>query len=215
MDVKLFNTSCLLIKNQCYLIYEGNKGILIDPSWNYQLIDHFLMTQGITVSAILLTHAHLDHTDLAEAFATKYHIPVFMSAREIADARYGCANLRAIHSEASFSVDAFTISPIFTPGHTHGSTSYLIGGHLFSGDTIFIEGVGICTDPHQMFHSVQTLKRRLSPSTQVWPGHSFGQEPGKSMEYVLRNNVYFQFEKQEHFVNFRMRKNQPNPFNFF
>ncbi|WP_268964163.1 MBL fold metallo-hydrolase, partial [Paenibacillus sinensis] len=74
------------------------------------------------------------------------------------------------------------ITCILTPGHTYGSACYLTSDHLFTGDTVFIEGCGLCDtvggDPEQMFHSIQRIKSAINPMVQIFPGHSYGKNPG-------------------------------------
>ena len=41
MRVKMFKVNNSFIKNQCYLIHKNNIGILIDPAWDYNLINDF------------------------------------------------------------------------------------------------------------------------------------------------------------------------------
>jgi hydroxyacylglutathione hydrolase len=218
MNVKTFFITYSFIKNQCYLIYENNIGILIDPAWDYDLINNFLLTEKITLQGILLTHSHLDHTNLAEKFAQTYDVPVFMGDTEITTYQFNCINLVPVNHLQEIPVSGFNIISILTPGHTAGSMCYLIEEHLFSGDTIFIEGVGICvgkgSDAGKMYDSVQFLKTYLNRNTLFWPGHSFGESPGKNLHFLLLNNIYFQFTNKNHFVNFRMRKSQPDPFGF-
>ncbi len=216
MNVETFCVSHQFIKNQCYFFYDDkDNGVLVDPAWNYHLINDFLVFNNIALRAVLLTHAHPDHTDLAQRFAAKYNIPVYMSAAEINDTGFNCTNLTAVeHLQIITAANSIKITPIITPGHTAGSTCYLVGQHLFCGDTIFMEGVGICENADDMFDSVQLLKSSLPSNTQFWPGHSFGQLPGKDLEFLLKNNIYFQFEKRKHFIDFRMRKNQPSQFMF-
>ncbi|MCR6643001.1 MAG: MBL fold metallo-hydrolase [Sporocytophaga sp.] len=218
MEVKTFHVSNSFIKNQCYLIYSNHAGILVDPSWDYNLIKDFLVEQGIVLKGILLTHAHIDHTDLAQRFAVYYDVQVFMSSTEIEDYGFHCWNLERVFHLQELFIDCFKIIPILTPGHTSGSICYLIDRHLFSGDTVFIEGVGICnaegSDVNKMFDSVQFLKSYLPEYTLFWPGHSFGQSPGKSLRFLLENNIYLQIESRKIFTDFRMRKKQPDPFSF-
>lgn len=216
MEVKLFRVSNENIKNQCYLIYEGNYGILVDPAWDYELINDFLQDNQIILKGVLLTHAHHDHTNLAAAFAEKHEVPVYMSAIEIRQYSFSCPQLVAVQHLREFVIDDFTVTALLTPGHTKGSTCYLIGEHCFTGDTVFIEGVGISDDlnVNSLFYSVQFIKQYLPAHTLIWPGHSFGQTPGKELSFLFRNNIYFLLNRREAFVEFRMRKNQPDPFAF-
>jgi len=210
MKIKIFNTSFLNFKNQCYLVYDNFIGILIDPSWNYSLINNFLKYNNIILKAVLLTHSHFDHTNLANKFSKVYNVPVYMSQIEIDFFNFNCKNLVGILHLETLHLSNIKIQNISTPGHTIGSSSFLIDNHLFTGDSIFIEGVGLCDlksgDPHQMYTSVQFLKEYLNENTCFWPGHSYGKEPGKSMVFLLKNNIYFQFTTAESFVKFRMRK---------
>lgn len=214
--VKMFKVANFFIKNQCYLIYKDQIGILIDPAWDYDLIDDFLIQHNITLKAVLLTHSHDDHTNLSKKFVKKKNVPVFMSDKEIDISNFNLPNLKKSHHLKKITIDSFNITPILTPGHTLGSTCYLIDGHLFSGDTVFIEGVGICDyeNTDKLYDSVQFLKTYLSETTLFWPGHSFGEPPGKDLNYLMKKNIYFQFENRKHFIDFRTRKNRPNPFAF-
>jgi hydroxyacylglutathione hydrolase len=110
------------------------------------------------------------------------------------------------------------VVPVLTPGHTRGGVCYAIGGNLFTGDTLFAEGCGICHGPggaaEDMYRSVQLLKRRLQPDVQIFPGHSFGQAPGRPFGELLKRNVYLQIESREQFVRFRNRRPQPRALGF-
>ena len=83
---------------------------------------------------------------------------------------------------------------------------------------MFIEGCGMCmsyTDGlNDMFQSLQRLKRDIPPTTFVYPGHCYGEQPGKIFQSVCENNVYFQFNTLEQFIRFRTRKGQRGLFNF-
>ena len=59
-----------------------------------------------------------------------------------------------------------------------------------------------------MFDSLQFLKNHIPLHTKVYPGHSYGEEPGQTFAYLLKNNIYLQINSRDHFVAFRMRETQ-------
>ena len=152
MNIITFKVSNSFIKNQCYLIYQNGEGVLVDPAWNYKLINDYIHINEIALLGILLTHSHIDHTDLSTQFSEEYSCPVFMSEIEIKFYNFQCPNLTPIYNLKTFNIHEFRILPILTPGHTKGGISYLIQGNLFTGDTFFIEGVGICDTPVSYTH---------------------------------------------------------------
>lgn len=216
MNIKVFKILDSFFKNQCYLAYFNGKGVLIDPAWDFQTINAFLMNNNIVLLGVLLTHSHYDHTNLAKKFAEKYDCPIFMSKVEIECSGFQCINLTPIDHLKTIDFKEFQVIPILTPGHTKGGLCYLIENHLFTGDTFFIEGVGICDEKgaNDLFDSVQFIKKYIKLDIKFWPGHSFGKQPGKSLSFLLRNNIYFQLNNRIHFVKFRTRKNVPNSFCF-
>ncbi|HPK57725.1 MAG TPA: MBL fold metallo-hydrolase, partial [Spirochaetota bacterium] len=44
-----------------YLITNGNSSIIIDPGHDCSELRNYIDTNKLSVSAILLTHAHIDH----------------------------------------------------------------------------------------------------------------------------------------------------------
>lgn len=206
--------------NYCYMIInnQNKEAIIIDPAWEMDKFDVLIKQHQISISSVLLTHHHADHVDLAEAFAKKYNCNVLMSHNEISYYGYKCKNLVPIDKEDDFVLHGIKINPIFTPGHTVGSICYLIDGHLYTGDTLFIEGCGLCTarggDPYEMYASLNRIKKIIPTDTKVYPGHCYGKELGQSMAAVLKHNIYLQFPDVDKFVSFRMRKHQKNLFDF-
>jgi hydroxyacylglutathione hydrolase len=133
-----------------------------------------------------------------------------MSKTEIVASGFSAAQLHGIDTK-SWLVGEMLIEPIFTPGHTPGCTCYRIGENVFTGDVLFAEGCGLCPNveaAHAMFASLQQLKSRIDPRARVFPGHSYGQPPGRPMSQLLRENVYLQFSDQESFAAFRLRRGQ-------
>lgn len=219
-EVIVLRMTYMSIINYSYLVIDRstNHSVIIDPAWNIEKIFDALNRTGTTLNGILLTHSHPDHTHLAEPLATKYHCPIWMSQEEIAISGFNIQPLKSVDI-MPWSVGQMTIQPIPTPGHTSGSTCYLIGDNLFSGDTLFAEGCGICPDmesAYDMFASLERLKTRLRPETKVFPGHVFGKPPGQLFSQLLKENIYLQFRNPHDFAAYRLRKgqNKSNHFNF-
>lgn len=201
-----------LMKNYSYLVVDPSscQAVIVDPTWQMEKIEAALMDSRAKLRGILITHAHPDHIHLAQPIAEKYDCPIWMSKEEIAASGFNARQLIGIGVNP-WAVGQMLIEPIFTPGHTAGCMCYRIGDNLFSGDVLFAEGCGICTDTqaaYAMFASLQNLKTRLKPQTRIFPGHSYGKPPGQVMSQLLRDNIYLQFSDKNSFSAFRLRSGQ-------
>ena len=210
----------MFFKNYCYIIIDTttNFTALIDPAWELSTIEEFLKKINANLVTILLTHSHFDHVNLVKPLLKEYDPQVIMSAKEIDYYKFTCRNLTPIENGDSLKLGNTDIKCLLTPGHTAGSTCFLLSDSLFTGDTIFTEGCGSCnTDggsPEEMYSSIQMIKNTVLPDTFIYPGHSYGKTPGHSLSYLLKENIYFHIDKLEHFISFRMRKNQNNLLDF-
>lgn len=209
-----------MFKNYVYTIVDQKhkSAVFIDPAWEMDKILADIEQYSVTPKAVLLTHHHTDHVHLAEDFSKLFNIPVYMSQDEIDYYGYQCTNLVGLQTYRSFFIDHIYVKPIHTPGHTHGGICYLIGGYLFTGDTLFIEGCGAClgkgSDPAALYKTLDNLKSTIPGNTQVYPGHSFGKEPGLAFEELLKVNIYCHFKTEKDFIAFRMRSQQNKTFSF-
>ncbi|MEJ2609414.1 MAG: MBL fold metallo-hydrolase [Candidatus Thiodiazotropha sp.] len=200
--------------NYCYLVINlsTRSCVAIDPAWERHTIEENLLHYQVNLSGILITHHHRDHIDLASTLAKSHNCKIYLSSTEY---RYYNMKLEPsvlLKDRVAVTLGGMTILPIVTPGHTAGSTCYLINNALFTGDTLFNEGTGVCFteggDPIQMFHSVQTLKQLISDSAIIYPGHRYKLDLGMQFSKVKRYNIYLQFKDIDQFVKFRMRGNK-------
>lgn len=219
-DIVLIKVEKFFMKNYTYLIVdrETKKTSIIDPALEYNKIKKEIEESGVIPENILLTHHHQDHISLAGRISKDYDIPIYMSEQEVSFYKMKLNNLVTFNKNSQINTGNSKIIPIITPGHTKGGTCYYIDKNLFTGDTLFTEGCGICygpgADPNEMFESLQLLKMIIPADTKVFPGHSYHKDPGMLFSYLLENNIYLHIKKKEHFIKFRMRKNQKNILQF-
>ena len=195
-----------------------NEAFIIDPSWDISEVLQILEKHEAKLKKVLLTHSHFDHTNMVKRLINLFDVEVYMSEKEVEYYRYKCRNLKVIEDLDVIEVGETRIKCLVTPGHTVGSTCYWGEDNLFSGDTIFIEGCGMCNtqggSAERMYYSINRLSELIPSDVLVYPGHSYGEEPGKSMDFLKRRNIYFQIDDINQFVKYRNRKNNIGIFNF-
>ncbi len=136
-------------------------------------IEKALQETGWTLTDILVTHHHADHTDGIAALKAKYKCRVTAPAKEAGkipgvDATISQGDPVAVGKLAGTVLD--------TPGHTLGHISYWFPqDHLaFVGDTMFSIGCGRVIEgtPEMMWNSLKKL-RDLPNETLVYCGHEY------------------------------------------
>ncbi|MCW8483267.1 MBL fold metallo-hydrolase [Fluoribacter dumoffii] len=214
MQVELLKTKRFSFINYCPLIVDqnSNSAILIDPAWEQTSFKQRLDELGVQLSAILLTHHHLDHSHLANTLAKEYDVPVYMSQREIDYYDFDCYRLQGILPQQQIITlgTHMTVLVHHTPGHTMGGVCYQIEDNLFTGDTLFNEGCGFCHTrggcPGMMYESLSHLKRVIDDSIKVYPGHEYHSELGLTFAQVKQRNIYLNIDNKQDFIAFRMQK---------
>jgi len=179
MKIIIINTTYL--RTNTYIVYDEKmmRGFVIDPGGNAEGILRAAEERGITLEAQLLTHGHFDHIG-AVAELQDRGIKAYIHAKEsakLADGdRYGVR-----YTEADFTVEdgdvivaaGFKIEVLHTPGHTSGGVCYLTEGALFSGDTLFFEGVGKTDLSDGDYEALQASLEKIFALGDyvVFPGH--------------------------------------------
>ena len=92
------------------------------------------------------------------------------------------------------SIGNLEVRTIHTPGHSPGSSCYLVGNNLFTGDTLFVGDVGRSDLVGGSFETLlRSIKERiivLPEETRVWPGHDYGEMPTSTLAWELKENPY-------------------------
>jgi glyoxylase-like metal-dependent hydrolase (beta-lactamase superfamily II) len=83
---------------------------------------------------------------------------------------------------------------IHTPGHTPGCICLYTPGHVFTGDTLFVGGVGRTDLPggswNLMSKSIQERILTLPGDTVVWPGHDYGESTSSTVAHEREHNGF-------------------------
>ena len=132
------------LETNCYVVFENAPGacVLVDPGAQAQSILDCLKERGLTPGLILLTHAHFDHTGaLRELHAQYPDVPIYVSAQDT-DETLNMSHGNLVYTDTFLDGDEISLPPlqfhaISTPGHTKGSSCFVCGNTIFSGDTLF------------------------------------------------------------------------------
>lgn len=219
-DVYTFRTFRYNYINYSYLVVDKQTlfAFLVDPSWDIDPFVSLIKLLKCKLQMVLITHSHYDHINLIDQLIRLYDIPIYMSRIESEYYNFSCRNLCKIEDKELIKIGNLFINCIHTPGHTQGSMCFYIFGSLFTGDTLFAEGCGLCNfeggSASQMYESLKKIKQMIPESTLIYPGHSFGISVGQPFQRILSENIYYLIKDKAQFVNFRMRKNQKSNLDF-
>src|SRR6266550_5943424 len=160
-------------ENNVFVLRSKGSGdaVIIDAANEHELLLEVSKATG--VRRVLTTHGHWDHIQAVEAVRDA-GIDVGIAPD---DASMLPAYDFVIPDDEVITVGDLRLRTIHNPGHTPGSTSFLLEGHpiLFSGDTLFPGGPGNTSFPGGDFAQIiESIDRRLfalPPATLVLPGH--------------------------------------------
>jgi hydroxyacylglutathione hydrolase len=180
--------------NYLWLIHNRKEAIVVDPG-NAEIIISELEQQGLSLSAILVTHHHSDHIGGLEKLI-KFAPNVKIYGPALESIPYVNFPLRG-NEKLSFDQFDLTFSVIDVPGHTLGHLAYYEPNHawLFCGDTLFGAGCGRVFEGTftQMHQSLQKLLN-LPDKTLVYCAH----------EYTL-SNILFALQAEPSNINLLKR----------
>ncbi len=159
--------------NYLWLIHDGVNAAAVDPG-DAQPILAALKAHGLTLTAILLTHHHADHTGGVPALLQHYAVPVYGPRND------GIAAVtQPLSEDATVHVPGLDLqlSVLEVPGHTLGHIAYFRAGDepwLFCGDTLFAGGCGRLFEgsPSQMVDSLNKLAA-LPAEAKVFCAHEY------------------------------------------
>ncbi|MBU2979718.1 hydroxyacylglutathione hydrolase [Alteromonas sp. C1M14] len=159
--------------NYIWCLHDDKAVVVVDPGDATPVLA-FCKQHNLTLSGILITHHHHDHTGgISQLVSSFPDIPVIGPSG---------GHIKGI-TQAVKQGDTITLSPfqchfdvIEVPGHTLDHLAFYGHGVLFCGDTLFSGGCGRLFEgsPEQMRHSLNALQR-LPEQTLVYCAHEYTQ----------------------------------------
>ena len=187
---------------------DGKEALLIDPGGPSPALEERLAREGWHLRWIVNTHGHADHTAGNDYWAGLtgaqvvmhrldwefYRRPEMQAEAE----REGFPPLTRVDLPVEdghrLPLGAYEGLVLHTPGHTLGSICLYFPGHLFTGDTLFVDAAGRTDLPGGSLETlIQSLQEKIMPlpdDTHIWPGHDYGDSPSSTLGQEKANNPY-------------------------
>lgn len=156
------------LETNCYLVADGKtkealgrsptgEAIIIDPGDEAEKIFDAIKENGLKPKFILLTHNHPDHIGAFEEIKDGLDIEV-LDVKDGDEIKFGNLKIKVIAS----------------PGHSQESVYFVVNNIIFSGDTLFKQGIGRTDLEGGDFNQIQKSLKRLMQfpdNFKVFPGH--------------------------------------------
>ena len=207
------------------LLYKGEM-VNFDPSRNYDFYHSFADSQNVKIVRTFETHLQADYISGSKKIADVTGAEIMANVDDFKDASFQYSGVK---DGESYSVggDGPEIKVLHSPGHTPGSTSYIIDDKYFiTGDTVFILSVG---RPDlggkaeewsvMLFDTLTNKVQNLDKKLKVLPGHFIDwNEANDSLlfvenlgEVIHRNASIFKIDTPEIFTQYIMDNMRKSP----
>lgn len=186
---------------------KTKEALVIDPAGDEDRILQEASKKGLQIKYIVNTHSHVDHIlgnkrmkDVTnakiviheqEAHALTHQSDYMLS---MFGAEASPAAEKTVKDGDLITVGEVSLEVIHTPGHSPGSMCLHVDGLVFTGDTLFVGGVGR-TDLdggswQVLVSSIRNKLFKLADSTVVLPGHNYGDAPKSTIGTEKAQNPY-------------------------
>lgn len=195
----------------CYVVGDPatKEAVVIDPGGDASMLIEELVRLGVTVTAIVATHAHFDHLIAGQELRAHTGAPFHLhdADRFLLDWWHESGRLFLgvelppppeidAHAGEGLVLEAGStrLEVLHTPGHSPGSISLVGADALFSGDALFAGSVGRTDlpggDTGVLIDAIKSKLFAFGDEIPVYPGHGEPTTVGEEKErnpFVGRN----------------------------
>jgi sulfur dioxygenase len=185
-----------------YVLFDAftREALIIDPV--DEQIDRdlaVLREYGLRLVWTVETHAHADHITSAGKLAE------LAGARTAAPAGCGIGTAGVqLQDGDTLRFGSESLTALHTPGHTAGSMCFRWRDHVFTGDTLLINGCGRTDfqsgNARDLYRSLTNTLFALPDETIVWPGHEYQGRSHSTIGQEKAGNVRVAGKTEDEFV---------------
>jgi hydroxyacylglutathione hydrolase len=186
-------------RNFGYLLGDrsAKRALLVDPSYSPEAFMTRVNEQGLTVSHVISTHGHPDHTNGNARAVEMTRAPV--AAHPLLRPDLPLADGQRL------TVGTLTLRCLHVPGHSDDHIALYEETHrlLITGDLLFVGKVGGTSSDAAArveWRSLQRLVAEIPDDATVWPGHDYGSRPSSTMALEKSSNPFLLCRDEEAFV---------------
>jgi hydroxyacylglutathione hydrolase len=182
---------------------DAGQGVLIDPSYSPEAFVQRARDQGLTVTHVINTHGHPDHTNGNTVAVELTAAPL----AAFADSALVTPDL-GLGNEQELAVGDLRLQFLHTPGHCpdHLVIYEPAWQIVITGDLLFVGKVGGTSnddDARVEWASLQRLLDRFPADATVWPGHDYGARPSSTVGLERATNPFLQCGDEATFITFK------------
>ena len=196
---------------------KGREALIIDSVIeNAESYIKLLNKFDLKLVKVIDTHIHADHVTAASKLKDITKCTTVMGENTPADT----VEIK-VKDDEYINLDSLKIRAMYTPGHTSDSYSFLMDNHLFSGDTLLINGTGRTDfqngNAKDAYNSIFNKLLKLPEETLLYPAHDYKGEKvstiGKEKKFNPRLQVNSEDEYVEIMSNLNLKKPEQLEFN--
>tara|TARA_B100000886_G_scaffold187063_1_gene128454 strand:- start:605 stop:1285 length:681 start_codon:yes stop_codon:yes gene_type:complete len=196
---------------------EGREALIIDPVIeNVHQYIQLLKQLDLRLVKVIDTHIHADHVTGASKLKDITKCSTIMGDLTPAES----VEIK-VKDDEYIDLDNLKIRAMYTPGHTSDSYCFLMDKHLFSGDTLLINGTGR-TDFQNgsataAYDSIFNKLLKLPEDTLLYPAHDYKGEKVSTIGKEKKQNPRLQVNSVDEYVeimnNLKLKKPKEIDFN--
>ncbi|MEA3332751.1 MAG: hydroxyacylglutathione hydrolase [Pseudomonadota bacterium] len=173
MPIKIIQLKTLQDNYAYLLIEESSKQVAVIDPGSAKSVLKALTAETLTLTHILLTHHHYDHSGGVTELKKMYPEAQIIIHKDDAGRLTVTAD-RLLQEGKTIGFGSTSIKVLHLPCHTRGHVAFLVEDALFTGDTLFTAGCGKFFEgtATEMHENLKRLKA-LPESTKIYCGHEY------------------------------------------